>query len=599
MPGPGQDEALARGLAQLLPQRHRVGQRLTGVATRRLQVDDRLLAVTGEAPDDGVLPRHGPVAAAGEGAHAERVGVAPEHPRRVHDVLHAVAVHHRAGLGLQRPAAAPGLEHHRVATVEEHRGLEAGTGAKARVHEDHRQHLPLQPAGDLPPLHPRGQREQCVDLGGRPVLQRQEVTLRHTSTSFSPARSRSASSSENESGGSRRRTRGSEAVPVMIRRANSARCTSAAGRARWRPRRSPRPLTRRTPSARAPRHRRSPTRIALSTRPLALDHIERGERGGAGHRPSAERAPQVARGDGGGDRRRRDDGADRQTGGEALGEGQHVGDHAHRFRGAEGAAAPHAALDLVEEERRAVGVAGPAGGEQEVAAQVPRAGEALHRLQDHRGDRPVHRPLQRRDVVGRHPGGERDAAPRRRLLVAGAVGARERRRRSSVPSTEHGDDPSTAGGLASQVQGVLVRLRARVAEEHPPERIGTERGETLRQLLAERARHGGRVEEQCGRLFRDGADHVRMRVPGGGHRVSAVGVEPLVSILVHQPRAVAAHRPDREGGVHREEGGQADRRTGGRFPGSSGCRPFVHQHGNIPPPRSPASSSIPRARFIA
>ena len=77
-----------------------------------------------------------------------------------------VPVHHRAGLGLERPASLARLEHDAVAAVEEHRGLEAGPGAEAGVHEHHRQHLLLQPAAHLAPLDPGREREQALDLVG-------------------------------------------------------------------------------------------------------------------------------------------------------------------------------------------------------------------------------------------------------------------------------------------------------------------------------------------------------------------------------------------------------------------------------------------------
>ena len=51
-------------------------------------------------------------------------------------------------------------------------------------------------------------------------------------------------------------------------------------------------------------------------------------------------------------------------------------------------------------------------------------------------------------VVRRHLAGERNAAPRRRLLVAGAVGAGERADRPAVPSAGHRDDRLPAGRLA-------------------------------------------------------------------------------------------------------------------------------------------------------
>jgi hypothetical protein len=42
----------------------------------------------------------------------------------------------------------PRLEHDRMTAVQEHRGLEAGPSSEAWVHEDHGEHLALEPAGD-------------------------------------------------------------------------------------------------------------------------------------------------------------------------------------------------------------------------------------------------------------------------------------------------------------------------------------------------------------------------------------------------------------------------------------------------------------------
>ena len=161
-----------------------------------------------------------------------------------------------------------------------------------------------------------------------------------------------------------------------------------------------------------------------------------------------------------------------------------------RLRGAEGAAAPDAALDLVEEEHRAAVVADPAGG-----ARGTRASSRARR----RSPAPARRctaatvsstaALERGDVVERHLAAESGMpAPRAPPPRSGPVGARERRGRAAVPAAAHARRSSAARcALPRQVQRVLVRLRARVAEEHPPERIGTERGEPLRQLLAQRA----------------------------------------------------------------------------------------------------------------
>ena len=105
------------------------------------------------------------------------------------------------------------------------------------------------------------------------------------------------------------------------------------------------------------------------------------------------------------------DRADRQTRGETLGEGEDVGGDAIRLGGAEGAAPAHATLHFIEDEGRAPLGADPARGLQESGRAVTSAGEALHRLDDERGDRVVHRGLERGDVVERRPCGRGE--PRR------------------------------------------------------------------------------------------------------------------------------------------------------------------------------------------
>jgi hypothetical protein len=125
-----------------------------------------------------------------------------------------------------------------------------------------------------------------------------------------------------------------------------------------------------------------------------------------------------------------------------------------------------------------------------------------------------------------------------------------------VPTAEYRDDSSATGGLAREVQRVLVRLRARVAEEHPLKRVGAQGRQALGQTLAKRVGDGSRIEEQRSSLLRNRTHHVRVTVAGSRYRVPSVGVQPLVSILIDQPRAVPAHRADRELGVDREEGGR-------------------------------------------
>src|SRR5688500_17679544 len=109
----------------------------------RLQIDDRLLTVASEALDDGLLTSHRPIGAPGKGTNPERIRVAAQDSCRIDDVLDRRAVHDGAGLRLEGPATLPRLQDHGVPAMQEHRGLEAGAGSKARVHEDHGKDLLL------------------------------------------------------------------------------------------------------------------------------------------------------------------------------------------------------------------------------------------------------------------------------------------------------------------------------------------------------------------------------------------------------------------------------------------------------------------------
>ena len=243
-----------------------------------------------------------------------------------------------------------------------------------------------------------------------------------------------------------------------------------------------------------------------------------------------------------------------------------------------------------------------AGGVEELERAVARAGEPLHRLDQHRGDRVVHRRVERGDVVERHLPAQRHAGAPRRLLVARPVGAGERRGRAAVPAAPHRDDRLAPGVPPGQMERVLVGLRARVAEEDPPERRRTELGQLLRQRLALRQRHGRRIEQELRRLLGDGPHHVGMAVAGRGHGVAAVGIEPLVAVRVHQPRAVAADRADRHRGVDGKERGY----TGsGPFaslrvtPGGRTAQGVPFSMDRSPRPSGRRARPCPSARFIA
>ena len=62
-------------------------------------------------------------------------------------------------------------------------------------------------------------------------------------------------------------------------------------------------------------------------------------------------------------------------------------------------------------------------------------------------------------------------------------------------------------------------------------------------------RDGARVEQQTLRLIGDRPNYVRMGVAGGGNRVTAISIEPLLARIVDKPRTVAADWTNRELGI--------------------------------------------------
>ena len=202
-----------------------------------------------------------------------------------------------------------------------------------------------------------------------------------------------------------------------------------------------------------------------------------------------------------------------RPGGEPLGEGQRVGHHAERLGGGERAAPPDAALDLVEDQHctPARSQSSPRRRE-ELGRTVARAGEALHRLDDHRGHRSVHRGSSAATSSNGHLARERHAGAPRRRLVLRAVGARRaspRCGRASRPRTRHDRLPAGAPAAPGAARS---RSLPRRSCRRTPGASGS--GHARRQPLGQLARgcgvrHRGRVEEQRRRLLGDGPDDVR------------------------------------------------------------------------------------------
>jgi ParB family chromosome partitioning protein len=230
------------------------------------------------------------------------------------------------------------------------------------------------------------------------------------------------------------------------------------------------------------------------------------------------------------------------------------------------ARAPQAALDLVEDERRAGLVAALASGHEQVVVQHPHAALALHGLQEDRGGALVDRGAQR--VGARRHGPEAgDERGERGLLGLLRRGA-QRAVRAPVEGAVDRDDVAALAGLAGALDRGLDRLGAAVGEEDAP--AERPRAEPLGQ-----AGHRLGVEEvadveQPARLLAHGGDDGRVAVPDARHADAGEEVEVLVAVRVPQPRALAAVERDRVPRVRRHERRAVDRRAHAR-PGSS-CR---------------------------
>ncbi len=243
-------------------------------------------------------------------------------------------------------------------------------------------------------------------------------------------------------------------------------------------------------------------------------------------------------------------GADREAAAQPLGAGEDVRHDALLHVREERAGAAHPALDLVQDQQRAVRGAQPARSLQVLRRARPHAAFALHRLQDHRADvRAVGRELgfERRDVVvGQvdEAGGIGTEAAGVLLLPAGGDGEQ----RAPVEGVLRRDDPQLVRAepvvrvAARELQRRLVRLGTGIAEEHAlGERgVGQPLGEPQRRFVGEPVRH----VPQPARLLVDRLDHRRMAVAQRGDRDAAAEVDVHPPVLVPDARTLAAHRDE-------------------------------------------------------
>ncbi len=115
---PGEHVLLVLQIAQVLLQRHRMGQLLARMGDG-LHVDHWHRRVLGKRLDHVVLAIHRPILELREGAHRNQVDVARQHARHFGNVLFGIAVHHRAHFELDRPCVLARRQHNGMATQME------------------------------------------------------------------------------------------------------------------------------------------------------------------------------------------------------------------------------------------------------------------------------------------------------------------------------------------------------------------------------------------------------------------------------------------------------------------------------------------------
>ena len=418
-------------------------------------------------------------------------------------------------------------------------------------------------------------------LGDEPEDRSLAFELVHVSTSSSRDRPAATSSPSIVSGGVRRRTspRGADEQPRLERGGDD---------------RPGRPVELGAEHEAAAAHLDDARERGEPGRELRASFPHRGEQrlverlddragGGADDGVAAERAPVVSRLEAVrgcvGDEER----ADREAVGEALCERDRVRRHAELLPREEAAGAADAALDLVEEQERAVLVREHAGGGEELGGGGMDPALSLHRLDQDRADV---RPDRGGEGIGvvqlREADGRRERLERRPL--ARLARRRERAVRASVERAFERDDDRLSRRLPGPLQRRLDRLGTGVAEERAcaAEAIGEQLGEAEHRLgrvevrgVPERIELAVRRRERC-----------RMAVPERDDGDPGEQVEVPLPVRVREPDAVA-----------RDEGDVVPRVRGQErlVVSSEVTRPPPSRRSRRPRPRAPRRS--PRAAW--
>ena len=224
----------------------------------------------------------------------------------------------------------------------------------------------------------------------------------------------------------------------------------------------------------------------------------------------------------------------------------------------ERAGAAHAALDLVEDQKRVVLAREPPRSLQECGRARRHPAFALHRLEDHRADVVAafvaERRFERRDVV---VGDVRDAGrarpePLRVLRLAAGGHGEQRAAMERVQRRDHAHlvrPEAIVRPAPRELERRLVRFGPRVAEEHALGERAVD--EPLRESQRRLVREPVADVPDLARLLVERADHCRMAMPERGHRDAAREVDIELAVLVPHARALAAHRDERRRRVAR------------------------------------------------
>ena len=205
----------------------------------------------------------------------------------------------------------------------------------------------------------------------------------------------------------------------------------------------------------------------------------------------------------------------------------------------------HATLHFVEDQQRADFVATAAQRLQKLLAEINRAGEPLHGLDDDGAVSSVTKSWNGVDVAARNETDIKRRAWEAVPLLLRAPGYGARGSGTAVEAAFDGADLRPAGHLERQLQRVLVRLGAAVDEEHAGDGQPGKAHQPFGRARANLHRHGVGLEVAGLRLLGQRAREAGMSVAESGHGMTAIQIEHTLATAVGEPDALAGHHFDR------------------------------------------------------